>query len=131
MILSSCNCSLFRLIDFHFTEYIIRYCYRLVHTCRKDRGFSPSDVCETVPYKTKYGANISSFANVYIHIKHSLNYICQKTLSPIFTISVNQAYRIYLLSRLPDYCIFEAKLLTMLIVFLCICLLFSLFSWRH
>ena len=33
--------------------------------------------------------------------------------------------------RLPDYCIFEAKLLTMLFVFLCICLLFSLFSWRH
>ena len=23
----------------------------LVHTCRKDRGFSPSGVCETVPNK--------------------------------------------------------------------------------
>ena len=63
----------------------------LVHTCRKDRGFSPSDVCETVPYKTKYGASITSFSKVYIHIKHSLNYICQKTLCPIFAISVNQA----------------------------------------
>ena len=27
--------------------------------------------------------------------------------------------------ELPDYCIFGAKLLTMLFVFLCICLLFS------
>ena len=79
-----------RIIRLSYKHSQCLYSLSLVHSCRKDRGFSPSDVCETVPYKTKYGANISSFAKVYIHIKHSLNYISQKTLSPIFGTSVNR-----------------------------------------
>ena len=63
----------------------------LVDTCRKDRGFCPSDIRKKVSHKPKYGTNLRLLLQRYTVILHSLSHIGQKKPSLILKTCVSQA----------------------------------------
>ena len=48
-------------------EWKIARFLSLVHTCRKSRGFTSSDICERVPNKHKYRTNIRFLLQRYVY----------------------------------------------------------------
>ena len=53
----------------------------LIHICRKNWEFSPSDVCEWMPHKRKYGTNIRLLLQRY-KLKYCIHSITSSRRSP-------------------------------------------------